>query len=589
MAPRKRLIAPEAEAALTKLTLDYAGTLPAKIKIYWIRPAEDGGPMQLVDDKSIDGLFELGMKEIGEGRLEEWLLQHPLLGGNRSYSLAVYTPNNDGGYASKPNKVFQLRYADPMENAAIAAQNRAGATAAAVNAVVVAAAEVNATVAQAVSESAAAAPEKADALGKYLNDFTRTLGDAMATFNRLGSTPITPGGGSPLQQVAQPQWGAPAYPMAMPYGYPPPPMPYGYPPQGGGESKMADALVALVSARPAPSTDPTMLALLQKLVEKQDVKPSGIDPTIQRQFDEMKIALAEAKAEAQRAKDKAESDKREFELRAEIAEMKRLIAGGTASKPNEALEFAKLQMQQQAESAKQHNDLMLKMQEQSNGFNAQLREILSEPGPDQSQQLKQMAGAMSEVTNTMMGMMSQVMRMGGGGGEPAGKQPAWMPFAEKMIGIAAGLGQSITQSVTDTQGAPQMQMAPQQQQAALPPAPAPQLAPAGPSKFDLVIQAKVLAARGDVENAIRTLDTAMRQYPEMVQANPSGAPDKVRTAVSLLEDVVWPDGVTPASLTGAYVAVFGADAQAVLQDMVAEAEANGETVEPGPNLTVVSS
>jgi hypothetical protein len=99
----------------------------------------------------------------------------------------------------------------------------------------------------------------------------------------------------------------------------------------------------------------------------------------------------------------------------------------------------------------------------------------------------------------------------------------------------------------------------------------------------------VLAARGDVENAIRTLDTAMRQYPEMVQANPSGAPDKVRTAVSLLEDVVWPDGVTPASLTGAYVAVFGADAQAVLQDMVAEAEANGETVEPGPNLTVVSS
>lgn len=589
---KKLTLAPEAQAALDELTRTYGGSLPARLSIYWMRPVAEGGPVQIPDPTTATGQFELPVTDLAEGRLEQWILGHPALGGSRSYRVLVFVPKPDGTYPQRPNRTFPLSYVDPMENALAVEASRAAQAAASVAAVNTAAEAVNDAAARAVAETARTQPDVADKLAASLSQFTNTLGSAMTTFNRFGQTPLPQPTQTPAPGVyTMPPAGAPYGYPPPPYGYPPPP--YGYPPPApppsSGSDKIAEALVALVTAqRQPPPVDPTIVAmlqsnnqLLQQLVSAKaaPVAPVGPSPellALQARFDAAERAAGEARM-------RFEQERREGELKAQMLEMQRKLEGGA---PNAQIEFAKLQIQQQAETSRLMQAMTERMAQQSAELNRELREALSAPGPDQATQVTQMAKAMGEVTNLAMSSMSQMMRIGmmGGGGEGGAKKPAWAEPAERMIGILAGLGQSIM-AAGQPQPAPEAEPPPQFQVAQIPPEVAPQPAlpppsaspalppaPPPPSPEDFVRRARQLATGADFIGAIRTLEAGFGVHPGLVQNG-----DKIRTVATLLDDVQWPESTTAEAIEGAYVAVYGDGVREHLARLVAEERARVAT------------
>lgn len=597
MANKKLTIAPEAQAALDELTRTYGGSLPARLSIYWMRPVAEGGPVQIPDPTTATGQFELPVSDLAEGRLEEWILAHPALGGSRSYRVLVFVPRADGTYPQRPNRTFPLSYVDPVENALAVEASRAAQAAASVAAVNNAADAVLDAAGRAAAQVSSSQPDVADKLTASLSQFTSTLGNAMSQFNRFGQTPLPTPGAAPSAGV----YNLP--PAPSPYGYPPagyppngysyapPPPGYGYPPppppQSSASDKMAEALITMLTQqRQAPQTDPNVLAmlqqqhqLLQQLVTRQVAAPvvSGPSPELlamQQRIDAAERAAAEARI-------KFEADRRELELKSQMLEMQRKIELAATGKPDAQIEFAKLQIQQQAETSRLMQAMTERMATQANEFNRELREVMAQPGPDQATQVSQMAKAMGEVTNLAMSSMSQMMRIGmmGGGGEGGAKKPAWAEPAERMIGILAGLGQSIMSSGQPQaeleQQPPQFQVAqippePQAQPALSAPTAAPALPPAPPPPppDEFVRRARQLATGADFIGAIRTLEAGFGVHPQLVLGG-----DKIRTVATLLDDVQWPESTTAEAIEGAYVAVYGDGVREHLARLVAEERA----------------
>lgn len=591
---KKLTIAPEAQAALDELTRTYGGSLPARLSVYWMRAVAEGGPVQIPDPTTATGQFEIPVSDLAEGRLEQWILAHPALGGSRSYRVLVFIPRADGTYPQRPNRTFPLSYVDPVENALAVEASRAAQAAASVAAVNNAADAVMDAAGRAAAEVSASQPDVADKLSASLSQFTSTLGNAMSTFNRFGQTPL-PSSPAPSAGVYT------MPPAPSPYGYPPPPPGYGYPPppgygypppppppqQSSASDKMAEALITMLTQqRQAPQTDPAVLAmlqqqtqLLQQLVSRQaaPVVPAGPTPemlALQQRLDAAERAAAEARL-------KFEADRRENEWKSQMLEMQRKLEANTGAKPDAQLEFAKLQLQQQAENSRLMQAMTERMAAQANEFNRELREVMAAPGPDQATQVSQMAKAMGEVTNLAMSSMSQMMRIGMmGGGEGGAKKPAWAEPAERMIGILAGLGQSIMASGQPQQlepepQQPQFQVAqiqpeqPAQPQLAAPTAaPALPAPPAPPPPEEFVRRARQLATGADFIGAIRTLEAGFGVHPQLVQGN-----DKIRTVATLLDDVQWPEATTAEAIEGAYVAVYGDGVREHLARLVAEERA----------------
>ena len=591
---KKLQMAPEAQAALDELTRTYGGSLPARLSIYWMRPVAEGGPVQIPDPTTATGQFEVPVSDLAEGNLEQWILGHPALGGSRSYRVLVFVPRPDGTYPPRPNRTFPLSYVDPMENALQVEASRTAQAAASVAAVNTAADAVLDAAGRAAGEVATAQPDVADKLTSTLSQFTSTLGNAMSQFNRFGQTPLPPAAPSGAYQVPT-MPGAPyGYPMPPAgYPYPPPPSPWGYPPAppqpaSSGGDKMAEALIQIVTQRQQPQTDPMVLnllqqqqQLLQQLVSKQAAAPTGPSADVL----EIQRRLDAAERAADQARMKAESDRKEFELKAQLLDLQRKLEAGSGGKTDQQLEFMKLQAQQQAESARVVQSLMERMQTQANEFNKELRETLSQPGPDQGQQITQMAKAMGEVMNFSMASVGQAIRMqammgGGGGGGEGGKKPGWYEPAEKAVGVLAGLGQSIMASLAPGGGMPlpveepplqlgQQASDPQQQpQQALPPtqaAPALPAPPPPPSPDDFVRRARQLATGADFIGAIRTLEAAFQVHPGIIQNG-----DRIKTVATLLDDVQWPETTTAEAIEGAYVAVYGEAVREHLARLVSE-------------------
>lgn len=626
----KRLqIAPEAQAALDELTRAYGGTLPARLSIFWLRQPSEGGSVQIADPSSPTGQFELPVNDLAEGRLEPWVLSHPALGGARSYRLLVFLPKPDGTYPPKPQRSINLSYVDPAENQAAVEASRAAQAAATMAAASVAADAVMDAAQGAVAAVASKSPpDVADKLQESLSQFSNVMGSVMSTVNRF-QTPLPQ---QPVQQPAMP--GVTYYPpMAPPYA----PPPYGYfpggmqPPAPGPDTKLADALVSLVTAKqapaPTPQTDPAILAMLQqqgqllaKIAENMTAPKVAAGPSpemaaLMARVDAAERAGAEARAQLAQQQLRAEAEREKLELRQQLAELKSRIEGGSG-RPDPALEFAKIQMQQQGENARMFQAMLERSQQQANEFNRELRELMNAPGPDQGAQFKQLASAMGEINNTAMSMMSSMMRMGlGGGGGEGNKKPAWAEPAERMIGILAGLGQSIMSSTTNVGGEPEPEPPPEPQQlrvaaerpprpalapapespqlaapsapepqaaASQPPTPAAPPAPRGPPPAeDFVGRARQLAQGSDFIGAIRTLRAAFRYYPDLVRNG-----DEIRTVATLLDGIEWPINTTAEAIEGAYVAVYGEPVREHLQRLVTEERAKAtQPLENEPQTT----
>lgn len=601
---KKLVIAPEAQAALDELTRSYGGSLPARLSIFWSRSIAEGGSVQIPDPTTATGQFEIPTAELADGKLEQWMLAHPALGGSRSYRVQVFLPKPDGTYPPRPNRMFQIAYVDPAENAAAVEASRAAQAAATITAANVAAdAVLEAAQGAVASVAARAPPDIADKLNESLSQFSNVMGNVMSTVSRFQTPLQQPAPQNvPLQGAGYyaPQM-APYAPYGMPppyYGMPPPPM---APPPPAGNDKLADALVALVTAKqtapPAPAIDPGIVSLLQqqsamlaRIAEKLDAPKvaSGPSPELLA----LQARLEAAERAANEARQAAEMDRREAQWKHEMAELKAQLGG---SRPDTSLEIAKLQLAQQAESAKQTQAMFAAMQQQANDFNKELRELASAPAPDQGVQYKQMAQAMGEISNTAMGMMSQAMRMGlGGGGEGGQKRPAWIEPAERMIGILAGMGQSLVaasagepQALPPPEEAPpapmratvQSEPSPRPRLAAAPQvpqlpageeaaqAPAPQTPPPPPPE-DWVRRSRQLAQGADFIGAIRTLRTAFRIYPDLVRGG-----DEIRTVATVLDGIEWPPTTTAEAIEGAYVAVYGDGVREALSRLVAEERA----------------
>lgn len=607
-ASRKLTLAPEAQAALDELTRSYGGSLPARLTMFWQRNIAEGGSVQIPDPTTATGQFELPVSELAEGKLEQWILAHPALGGSRSYRVQVYLPKPDGTYPPRPNRMFSLAYVDPSENLAAVEASRAAQAAATITAANNAADSVLEAAQGAVASIAARSPpDVADKLNESLSTFSSVMGNVMSTVNRFQTPlPAQPQAAQPLQGVGY--YGAPS-PYAPPFAMPPPyygmpPMPPPMAPPAAGNDKLADALVALVTAKnTAPAAiDPAVLAMLQqqgallaKIAERLDApKASGPSPdmlALQAKLDQVQREGNEARQQLAAAMARAEAERRELDFKQQLAELKAQLAGNAAAKPDASLEIAKMQMASQAESARQMQAMFERMQVQANEFHKELRDISNAPAPDQGVQYRQMAQAMGEISNTAMGMMSQAMRMGLGGGGDGNKKPAWIEPAERMIGILAGMGQSLVQA---SAGGPepmpeeppeqvqraQVQSAPVPRPRLAPPADAPQLPagaeppapppapPAPPPREDWVARSRQLAQGADFIGAIRTLRSAFRLYPDLVRNN-----DEIRTVATLLDGIEWPASTTAEAIEGAYVAVYGEPVREALANLVAEERA----------------
>lgn len=608
---RRLQMAPEAQAALDELTRAYGGTLPARLTVFWVRGMNEGGSVQIADPTTPTGQFEIPVSELAEGNLEQWILGHPALGGSRSYRLLVFLPKPDGTYANKPNRAVTLNYVDPAENQAAVEASRAAQAAATIAAAGVAADAVMDAAQGAVAGVAARSePDVAAKLQESLSQFATTMGSVMSTVSRF-QTPLqapaqaaAPQPGVAFYPPMPPAYGPPGYPSPYPPAYPPAYPPPFYPQApataapAGVSDKMLEAFLALASRpAPVPQTDPAIAQLLARVVERLDrleqaPRNAGPSPELvamQQRLEAAEKANNEARIALQAAIAKSDQERRDLEYRQQIAELKAKLEGGPA-KPDAALEFLKIQQAQQAESQKMVAGLLEKMQQQSNEFNRELRELANAPAPDQSAQMRQMAQAMGEVSNTAMGIMSQAVRMGfGGQGGESQRRPPWAEPAERMIGILAGLGQSIMQGAVPPpepppepeSQVPAVSANPARPRLAAAPPPAPQLPPAAgpesqppqapptppppPSREEFVRRARQLAQGSDFIGAIRTLRGAFRVYPDLVADR-----DEIRVVATMLDGIEWPASTTADAIEGAYVAVYGEPVREHLARLVAE-------------------
>lgn len=623
--PREAL-RPEMKDALAQLAKFDSGMAHVEVMVFV--PGPYGNEPQKIVNGALP-YFEVSAEDLKD--FERWVLQHPSLGGARNYRCKITVPNAKGNYAPRPDRVVELNFAGPTDTALgamaqvpalaqAAAQGIAeqadfysgkAQTAAALSttkaAEAAALAETDPKRSRELADQAEAAAREAkqhaDAAGQQMAN----LGQVLANMNRPQAQQ-TPIGG---------------YQQPAPYGYPPPwpgqPQPYYqqpnayYPPQYQQQPPAA------------PSTDPALIALLTKLIEKNDVpaRPAGPPPELaamQAQMNQMQTALAEAKAQAaqakadaDRARDKAESDAKMAELRAELA---RLRDGGDSRKPDATLELAKIQLANAQSQSESQGKMYELLQRTTDASNARLIEILQSGGDDDyAVKAKALMSMQGEIFQSGMQMMQMASKLGGAP-EGGGKEPAWIGIAKTMLGQFQNMGNAMMsnpqQALDQARATGSLQPPPVVQQQTMPPPPlvtpppvVPPTIPAGvavpppaqvaapvhPTREQYVNAARDFLQKDDIRRAFAIMKEGFGLYPDLRNA---GEDDLA--AAQRLFDGAWPSTATEARVGEAVVELYGAGILPRLLELSQAAArpaanddgepANSDTEPVGPNGVV---
>ena len=679
MAAKRQELPSEMKNALDRLTRDSANQ-----RVYVKPYIKEGTNVTLVPNPHGTGqnqTFDIGIGEVNQ--FEDWVVSHPLLGVGRRYLFQIFEAGKDGKLRASPTRQFELNLADPSEIAAstfaanVTQANRAAETSEAVmrhevargeQAVDAALARVNEippnlaeTDPQKFIELVEERKKELAAVTDHLNSSKQALAGVLATSeqarnmnNAARSTPLQ--FTNPLGQVVG---GYQQYPGQQPGQYPQYPNPYGqqpgvpmsnYPPPNNGwypppygaappPEKISDSIKPLMD----------LVTVLVTKGAAAPVAPAGPSPellemrrqfeTQQREMSDLKTALVQSKAEADRARQDAEHKAAIAELRAEVARMK-----DKSDKPpetNTALEIAKLQADSNKAMADMQSRLLEKISDVQQKANEKMIEILQDgSGDDMAEQMKKVMSVQSEVFGQGMQVVRLMSQVRQGNEKEDNATKAMEGFFDKLMDFGAGVFSGGATKPPEPQGPPQQQYAqppqfqggypPQYQPPQLPPpqqqygqqpqyqqpgpqdgygnlpqphgqqipppsAPIPngphlQVVPppgqAGPQPTipdapilapeEWVRRARGTMMQGHFAMAFRELFTGFKQHPEMLAGRHT-----LQAAQAIFAGHI-PQGTQEPQITGALVEVWGPDVVQVLQGLN-EAPVQGQGVGPGPN------